>query len=107
MRQKSSFKRHFGSGTEKKTITFRTATEAEMNHAVNNIKECVQNQGGMAKMSEQGYPLQVNAVQGVPKPKRAFVLSCFHVFFILVRETMLHARVWQSVDAFLRAEDIE
>lgn len=58
-RQKSAFKRHFGSGTEKKTIIFRTATEAEMNHAVKHIKECIQTQGGMAEMSDQGYPLQV------------------------------------------------
>ncbi|CAM9173031.1 unnamed protein product [Sphacelaria rigidula] len=43
--------------SNKKHITFRTNTEAQMVHAVANITECIQSRGGMNK-SETGYPVQ-------------------------------------------------
>ncbi|CAN0412334.1 unnamed protein product [Ectocarpus sp. 12 AP-2014] len=43
----TSIKRHFGSGTTSKTVTFRTATEAEMNNTVEEITDCIHTRGGM------------------------------------------------------------
>ncbi|CAB1115954.1 unnamed protein product [Ectocarpus sp. CCAP 1310/34] len=43
----TSIKRHFGSGTTSKTVTFRTATEAEMNNIVEEITDCIYTRGGM------------------------------------------------------------
>ncbi|CAM9444674.1 unnamed protein product [Ectocarpus sp. 4 AP-2014] len=43
----TSIKRHFGSGTTSKTVTFRTATEAEMNNTVEEITDCIYTRGGM------------------------------------------------------------
>ena len=43
----SSFKRHLGSSSKNKTVTFRTSTEAEMNEALSIIKNCINTNGGM------------------------------------------------------------
>eukprot|EP00903_Cladosiphon_okamuranus_P014150 g13150.t1 len=45
--QITSIKRHFGSGTTHKAITFRTPTEAEMNHALDEITDSISIRGGM------------------------------------------------------------
>lgn len=45
--QITSIKRHFGSGTTHKTITFRTPTEAELNHALGEITDTICARGGM------------------------------------------------------------
>ncbi|CAM9738969.1 unnamed protein product [Pylaiella littoralis] len=46
--QLTSIKRHFTSGgTASKTVTFRTATEAEMNHALEEITDSICIRGGM------------------------------------------------------------
>ena len=47
--EQTSIKRHFGSATTSKTVTFRTTSEAEMNHAMELIKESIQDQGGMTE----------------------------------------------------------
>lgn len=51
--QITSIKRHFGSGTHSKTVTFRTTSEAEMNHAVGNIKKGIQELGGMSEEADK------------------------------------------------------
>lgn len=55
--QLTSIKRHFGSGTTQKMVTFRATTEAEMNHVLDDIKDCIQMKGGMADKGDQ--PAQV------------------------------------------------
>ncbi|CAM9575869.1 unnamed protein product [Ascophyllum nodosum] len=54
--EQTSIKRHFGSATTSKTVTFRTTSEAEMNHAMELIKESIQDQGGMTEEHPLGQP---------------------------------------------------
>lgn len=47
MKVTSSFKRHLGSSSKLKTVTFRATTVAEMNEALAIIKDCINTNGGM------------------------------------------------------------
>ena len=52
MKVTSSFKRHLGSSSKSKTVTFRNTTEAEMNEALSIIKDSINTNGGMLDLDE-------------------------------------------------------
>lgn len=69
----------FRSSSGSKTVTFRTGTEAEMNHAVEVIKESIQGSGGMGDPSDP----QV-CVMSLPQQGNNSSVLCVIIFRVVV-----------------------